>query len=139
LSEALARAVRLALKDADVGPGEIDAVSSGAAGSIEQDRDEARAIADALGERAATVPVTAVKSMLGEALGASSALQAVAALGTLRDGFLPGIAGLEGTEDGFPLPGISAASRRIDARRILITAYGCGGHCCALILGAHKP
>jgi 3-oxoacyl-[acyl-carrier-protein] synthase II len=139
LSEALARAVRLALKDADIGPEEIDAVSSGAAGSVDQDRDEACAIADALGDRAATVPVTAVKSMLGEALGASAALQAVAALGTLRDGVLPGIAGLESTEDGFPLPGVSAASRRIEARRILITAYGCGGHCCALILGAHKP
>ena len=81
------------------------------------------------------MPVTAVKSMLGEALGASGALQAVAALGTLRDGVLPGIPDLESTGEGFPLPAVSAQSRPVAARRILITASGGGGHCCALVLG----
>ena len=92
-------------------------------------------IGGALGVRAGTVPVTAVKSMLGEALGASGALQAVAALGTLADGVLPGILGLGDVEEGFLLPGVSAVSRPIRARRILITISGYGGHGCALILG----
>jgi len=130
---AMARAVRLALADAGLAPADLDAVSTGANGS-QEDLREALGIAEALGERAATVPVTAVKSMLGEALGASGALQAVAALGTLADGILPGIPGLERMEDGFPLPSVSAQSRSVGARRILITAAGCGGHCCALIL-----
>ncbi|HYN19853.1 MAG TPA: beta-ketoacyl-ACP synthase, partial [Thermoanaerobaculia bacterium] len=73
--------------------------------------------------------------MFGEALGASGALQAVAALGTLRDGILPGIPRLERLEEGFPLPGVSASSRRIEARTVLLTAAGSGGHCSALILG----
>jgi 3-oxoacyl-(acyl-carrier-protein) synthase len=134
-ARAMERAVRLALEDAGLAPEGIDAVSTGANGSIEEDRREAMGIAAALGDRAATVPVTAVKSMLGEALGASGALQTVAALGTLRDGILPGISGLESTGEGFPLPAVSAQSRPIEARRILITASGAGGHCCALILG----
>jgi 3-oxoacyl-[acyl-carrier-protein] synthase II len=135
-AETLARAIRLALEDAGLGPGDVDAVSAGANGGVEEDRQEAAGIAAALGERAGAVPVTAIKSMLGEALGAAGALQAVAALGTLADGVLPGIPGLENVEEGFLLGGVSAVSRPVRARRILITISGYGGHGCALILGA---
>lgn len=135
-ADTLARAVRIALDDAGLGPEDIDAVSTGANGGVEEDRQEAAGIAAALGERARTVPVTAVKSMLGEALGASGALQAVAALGTLADGVLPGILGLGDVEEGFLLRGVSPVSRPVRARRILITISGYGGHGCALILGA---
>lgn len=135
-AEALARAIRLALEDAGLGPEDVDAVSAGANGGVEEDRQEAAGIAAALGDRSGEVPVTAVKSMLGEALGAAGALQAVAALGTLADGVLPGIPGLEKVEEGFLLGGVSAVSRPVRARRILITISGYGGHGCALILGA---
>jgi 3-oxoacyl-[acyl-carrier-protein] synthase II len=134
-ADALERAVRIALEDAGLGPDDVDAVSTGANGGVEEDRQEAAGIAAALGERAGSVPVTAVKSMLGEALGASGALQAVAALGTLADGVLPGIRGLADLEEGFLLEGVSPVSRPIRARRILITVSGQGGHACALILG----
>jgi 3-oxoacyl-[acyl-carrier-protein] synthase II len=136
---ALARAIRLALEDAGIAPGEIGCLSASASGSVEADRQEARAVADALGPRAADLPVTAVKSMLGEAIGASGALQAVALLGTLGDGRLPGIRGLESVEEGFPLPGVSPETRSLPGLRFglrfgLVNAVGCGGHVCALIL-----
>jgi 3-oxoacyl-[acyl-carrier-protein] synthase II len=132
----VARAVRLALEDAALGPEEIGCLSAAANGSVEADRQEALGVAAALGARAADLPVTAIKSMLGEALGASGALQAVALLGTLADGALPGIRGLEQTEEGFPLPGVSAETRRTDGiRHGLIDAVGCGGHVCAVVLG----
>ena len=134
-AKAVERAVRLALKDAGLGPEDIDSVSSGANGRVKEDLQEALGIAAALGKRAAAAPVTAVKSMLGEALGASGALQAVAALGTLRDGMLPGIPQLGRLAEGFPLPGVAAERREVGARTVLLTAAGSGGHCSALILG----
>jgi 3-oxoacyl-[acyl-carrier-protein] synthase II len=133
---AVARAVRLALEDSALSAAEIDVLSASANGSVAGDRAEARGVAAALRERAATLPVTAIKSMLGEALGASGGLQAVAALGVLRDGVLPGILGLEEAEPGLPLPGISAANRDVAARRILLTALSADGHACAVVLGA---
>lgn len=132
---AVERAVRLALDDAGVAPERIDALSASASGSVAVDRWEARGAASALGARAADLPVTAVKSMLGEAMGASGALQAVALLGTLGDGALPGIHGLASTEPDFPLPGALAQGRRLAVRRALLTAVGADGHCCALVLG----
>lgn len=133
---AVARAVRLALADAGLSPAEIDCLSASANGSLTGDRAEARGLAAAFGERAAVLPVSAIKSMLGEALGASGGFQAAALLGTFTDGVLPGILGLEETEAGFPLKGVSPNNQHIEARRALLSAVGADGHCCALVLTA---
>ena len=125
-----------ALADAGLSPGEIDCLSASANGSVAGDRAEARGLAAALGERSAMLPVSAIKSMLGEALGASGGFQAAALLGTFADGVLPGILGLEETEAGFPLAGVSPNNQHIEARRALLSAVGADGHCSALVLTA---
>lgn len=132
---AMTRAVRLALGDAVREPEEVEALIASANGCVAGDRAEARGVADALGDRAAELPATAVKSMLGEALGASGGLQAVAALGVLRHGVLPGVLGLEQTEEGFPLRGVRTGNQEVAARRILLTALSGDGHACAVLLG----
>jgi 3-oxoacyl-(acyl-carrier-protein) synthase len=132
----VARAVRLALEDAEVEPGDLDCLSASASGSVEIDRREALGLAAALGARAADLPVTAVKSMLGEAMGAAGGLQVVALLGTFADGRLSGIPGLDEVEAGLPLGGLSAGARTIPVRRALVTALSADGHAAALVLGA---
>lgn len=135
---AVARAVRLALEDAEVGPEELDLLVLGANGSVRGDRCEARGVAEALGAHAADVPVTAPKAMLGEALGASGGLQAIAALGVFADGRVPGILGWERAEDGFPLGNLAAATRQLDRRPrlALLHAMSADGQSCAVVLGA---
>lgn len=132
---AVARAVRLALEDAGVGPGEVDCLSVSANGSVEGDLWEALGVAEALGPRAADLSVTAIKSMLGEALGASGGLQAVALLGTLGDGALPGTPGIE-LDGEIPLRGLTGEVRQVTARRALATALSTDGHAFAVVLGA---
>jgi 3-oxoacyl-[acyl-carrier-protein] synthase II len=143
LAAAVARAVRLALADAGTAPAEIGCLSASASGSREVDRAEALGAAAALGERAASLPVTAIKAMLGEGLGVAGAWQALDLVTTIGDGVLPGIAGLEQLETGLPLPGTSAAATRqlapAERRRVLVTAVGADGHCAALVLGAPEP
>ena len=63
-----------ALAAAGLAPDAIDCLAAGGSGSRALDAREAAGVAEALGERAATLPVAAVKSMLGEALGASGRL-----------------------------------------------------------------
>jgi 3-oxoacyl-[acyl-carrier-protein] synthase II len=137
-AETVARAVRLACADAGVGLDEIGAWSASANGSVKSDRIEAEGIARAFGERAAGLPVVAIKAMLGEALGASGAFQVIDLISSMADGVLPGIAGLENTEEGFPLGGIAAATRQVDPaalRRTLVTALSADGTASALLLG----
>src|SRR5712691_12796526 len=83
---------------------------------------------------ASRLPVTAIKSMLGETLGASGPMQAVALLKTMRDGVLPGIPRLEKTENGFPLKMARAESQEADVTNGLINSIGFDGHCCSLIV-----
>lgn len=133
---AVARAVRAALAAAGLEPGAVDCLSAGASGSRALDPREAAGVADALGERAVSLPVTAVKSVLGEALGASGAFQAVTLLEIFRTGELPGIAGLEELEDAFPLPAARRETTRIEASVGLATALDRHGGAHALVLGA---
>jgi 3-oxoacyl-[acyl-carrier-protein] synthase II len=130
----IARAIQLALSDAGLTYHEIGCVSLSANGSVELDRHEAEAVASSFDGRAQTLPVTAIKSMLGETLGASGAFQAVAMIEAMHDGVLPGINQLERLDDGVLLEGASPNSRAVDVRAGLINSVGLDGHCCSLIL-----
>lgn len=137
-AETVARAIRLALEDASTGPEDLGFWSASANGSVTGDRHEALGAAEAFGTRAADLPVVAVKAMLGEALGASGGFQALDLLLSMDDGVLPGIAGLDRTEEGFPLGGAQAETRQVDPaslKRALVTAAGADGVCCAVVLG----
>jgi 3-oxoacyl-[acyl-carrier-protein] synthase II len=133
-ADAVARAVLAALLDARLTPGDVDCLSASASGGPATDRAEAAGVAAALGRRAATLPVTAVKGQLGEALGASGALQAVVLVTSLLAGELPGIAGLDEVEPGLPLALAGPESRRGSFRRGLATAVGLDGAVSALVL-----
>ena len=95
---------------------------------------EALAVAEVFGDHAQTMPVAAIKAMLGETLGAAGAMQAVCALEAMRGGVLPGIPGLEELEEGFPLALASPRSQEIDASNVLINSVGFDGHSCSLLL-----
>jgi 3-oxoacyl-[acyl-carrier-protein] synthase II len=110
-------------------------VSCSASG-LPADRDEALGLSAVFGERLRTLPIAAVKGQLGEALGASGAYQAMAAIGAFASGQLPGIAGLEEVEPGLGLGDSRAPARAVAARQILITARGLDGQTAALVLGA---
>ena len=132
---AVARAVRLALAHAGVEADAVGAVSAAASGHRAADRCEAAGLAAALGAHAADVPVTAPKGALGECLGASGALQAVALVAALQAGELPGTAGYGVTDEGFPLRGVRDETQPIDAAIGLVDGVGLDGPCCALLLG----
>jgi 3-oxoacyl-[acyl-carrier-protein] synthase II len=131
---AIALSIRRALNDAFAGPHEIDCLSASANGSYARDRHEAKGVCAGLNGQTRKLPVTAIKSMLGETLGASGPLQAIALLEAMQDGVLPGIKGLEQIEDGLPFDMISADNSEIDLEAALINSAGFDGHCCSLVL-----
>jgi 3-oxoacyl-[acyl-carrier-protein] synthase II len=134
---AIARAMRQAMDDARLLPDEIDCLSASANGSVAGDRHEALVIEAVFGQREEPLPVTAIKSMLGETLGASGGLQTIAMLETMRDGRLPGIQGLERPDKDFPRHAIGAGRQARQLRRprhALLNAVGFDGHCCSLAL-----
>jgi 3-oxoacyl-[acyl-carrier-protein] synthase II len=132
-----ARAATIALDDAEVSPSEIDYVNAHASSTPIGDCAEARAIVRALGERAATVPVSGTKALYGHPLGASGAIEAAISALTIRDGWAPASVNLRQPDDeiGGLLPALLRLGRDGTYDRVLSTSFGFGGLNAALVLG----
>lgn len=136
--ETIARAMDMALSDSGLPPADVDCVSASANGSVFADRNEALAVKELFNGSGGTVPITAIKSMIGEPLGAGGALQAVDLIETLRTQELPGIRGLEQPEPGLPALNFCRHQQKMNIRSGLINSIGFDGNACSLVL-AHAP
>lgn len=81
-----ARAMRLAMAQAQIGPDQVDYVNLHGTSTVLNDRIETRALKLALGKRAYRVPASALKSLIGHPQGASGAAGLAATLLAMRDG-----------------------------------------------------
>lgn len=134
---AIAKAMREALESANTNPSEIDCLSASANGICVRDRYEVSAITSVYNGYSESLPVTAIKSMLGETLGAAGAIQVVDMVETIRDGFLPGIVNFDPVESEPALKNLSAEKRRFDIGNAQINSLGIEGNHCSLVVGRY--
>lgn len=127
-----ARAMRLALADADVGPEDVDAIFCDAFGVPEYDRLEAEAIRAVFGD--GSPPVTAPKTITGRLYAGGASLDVAAALLAMRDGKLPPTVNLDEPADGCELDFVTGSARGADLGTVLVAARGYGGFNAALVL-----
>jgi 3-oxoacyl-[acyl-carrier-protein] synthase II len=135
-TEVIAATIEAALQRAGVTADDIDAVSAAANGSFMQDEQEALALASVFADCSRPAAVTAVKSVLGEMLGASGPVQIIAMLQSMRERSLPGIRGLRDAGSCYRPGTVSDAVRPLDIRTALVTAVSSEGPCCAVVLRA---
>jgi nodulation protein E len=83
------RAMRAALRDAEIDPHRVGYVNAHGTGTQLNDRVESAALREVFGDRLGALPVSSTKSMHGHAQGAAGALEAVATLLALREGIIP--------------------------------------------------
>jgi 3-oxoacyl-[acyl-carrier-protein] synthase II len=136
-----AKAIELALKDADVRPEDVIYVNAHGTSTPLNDRAETNAIKAALGEeRAAELPVSSTKSAIGHLLGAAGAVETIATLLALRDRIAPPTLNYEEPDEGLDLDYVPNEARPLangDVRAIgLSNAFGFGGHNAVLCLEA---
>ena len=117
-------------------PRDVSCISASANGSVRADSDEALAIKSLLNGGGPEVPVTAIKSMIGETLGASGALQAIDLVETLRNGTLPGIRGLEQKDPALPELNFCRKQSPIHGNSGLINSISLDGVACSLLISA---
>ncbi|MFA5039405.1 MAG: beta-ketoacyl-[acyl-carrier-protein] synthase family protein [Candidatus Omnitrophota bacterium] len=85
----LARALRMALDSAGYKPEDIDYISLDAAATEEGDVSEVRAIKEVFGAYAGKIPVSAPKTMFGNLLGASGAVDVIITVLGMENGLIP--------------------------------------------------
>jgi 3-oxoacyl-[acyl-carrier-protein] synthase II len=136
-----AKAIELAMADADVTPEDLVYVNAHGTSTPLNDRSETNALKTAFGEeRAAKVPVSSTKSSIGHLLGAAGSVEAIATLLALRDRIAPPTLNYEEPDEGLDLDYVPNEARPLpngDARAIgLSNAFGFGGHNAVLCLEA---
>ena len=85
----VAKAITLALKDAGLPMESVDYVSAHGTATPMNDPIETKALRHAFGEHAKKLKISSIKSMIGHALGAAGALESVATVLTIKEGFIP--------------------------------------------------
>jgi 3-oxoacyl-[acyl-carrier-protein] synthase II len=129
--DALRRACEAALRAAGRSPRELAFVSSGANALPRTDEVEAQALLSLLVD-GASVPVTSIKSALGDLVDASGVVQAVLALDSLAGRMIPPVAGLQEPA----LSGLRYASTPIPVSGVaaLVTGTSDVGSCSAIVV-----
>lgn len=128
-----ARAITLALKDAGVTAGEVDYISAHGTATDLNDRYETMAIKAALGDAAATTPVSSTKSMTGHIMGATGAIESIFCVLSIRDGVLPPTINYAVPDPECDLDYVPNEARPARVRVALNDAFGFGGHNAVLV------
>ena len=132
-SKGLTRAISLAIKRSGLSPEDIDYVSAGANSSVAGDQSEADAIRNVFGSTTDGLHISAVKSMTGESLSASSGVQVCASALALHEGVIPPTINSEEQDSDCNIP-LFSESREVKIKTALISANGASGLAGALVL-----
>jgi len=130
----LERAVRAALRAADLAAGDIDFVSAHGTGTPLNDPIETAVLNRVLGRRAHAIPVNSIKPSLGHTMGAAAVLEAIMCLLASRHGLIPPTLHLEEPAPGCDLDYVRGSARPARVRVSLSTSLGFGGCNAALVL-----
>jgi 3-oxoacyl-[acyl-carrier-protein] synthase II len=134
---AAAACMALVLDQAGVELGDVAQVSAHGTSTIRNDEAEARALHALFGDACggSTPPVTAAKGVLGHALGAAGAIEAVAVVQSMHHGSLPPTGGHASTDPGLPaIDLVIGELRGWTPGPTLSNSFGFGGHNGCLVL-----
>lgn len=131
-----ARCIQAALRDAGMSPEDIDHINAHGTSTLANDAAESRAISQVFGERTAEIPVTANKSALGHALGASGAIEAILSVMSLVEGTLLPTLNYEAADPSLPSLNVVTKARPAPLKTVMSNSFGMGGENCTLILEA---
>jgi len=135
--EAIARSIELALEDADITPDQVDHINLHGSSTPMNDVAEANALRAVLGNLASERPVTSLKSQVGHAMAAASAIELAAVVMTILEQIIPPTANLTEQDPRIGLDVVSCEPRRAAVRTVLKTASGFSGIHSAIVVSGY--
>ena len=124
----LARAIEIAFKEADVADDAEVYINAHGTSTHLNDLTETMAIKTALGENAYKASVSSTKSMTGHMLGATGAIEAIAAVKAIEDGMIPPTINLDEPDEGLDLDYTPKTAKKREINVAASTNLGFGGH-----------
>lgn len=128
-----ARAMKLAIKDAGITPEEISYINAHGTSTYYNDKLETLAIKKVFGENSYNIPVSSTKSMTGHLLGAAGAVEGIACVKALQEGFIPPTIGYKVKDEECDLDYVPNVGRKAELQYVLSNSLGFGGHNASVI------
>jgi 3-oxoacyl-[acyl-carrier-protein] synthase II len=128
------RAMRAALVDAGLSPGDVQVVNAHGTSTPLNDAAETLALHQVFGAHAERLLVHATKSMTGHALGGSGGIEAIASVLTLLEQWVHPTINLEHPDPECDLDFVPNVGRSADVRNVMSNSFGFGGHNGVLVL-----
>jgi 3-oxoacyl-[acyl-carrier-protein] synthase II len=132
--EGAVRCMRAALKDAGIGPEDIQYINAHGTSTELNDLYECQAIKTVFGDLSKTVPVSSTKSMTGHLLGAAGGVETIFTTLAIQRGILPPTINYEEPDPEIDLDVVPNKARKADVTYGMSNSFGFGGTNATLIL-----
>jgi 3-oxoacyl-[acyl-carrier-protein] synthase II len=130
----LARAIRVALAEAGIGPDDIDHINAQGFSTVAEDAWEARGLQEVFADCRPPVPVFAAKSYFGHLGAGSGTAELAASLLALEHGQLPPTLNYEHPDPACPVAVAAGAPRPVVRSHVLKVGFTAMGQCAALVI-----
>jgi len=133
-AETQAVAMKKAIQNAGITPEEVDYINAHGTSTRLNDSAETRAIKLVFGEKAYGIPISSNKSMIGHLACAAGAVEAVAAVMTVKEGVIPPTINYQTADPECDLDYVPNTARNQPVKVCLSNSFGMGGQNCCLII-----
>ena len=133
-----ARAMKIAMEEANVRPEEITYINAHGTSTHLNDSCETEAIKTALGEASKKVMVSSTKGHTGHLLGAAGGVEAVACAKAIEEGFVPATINYKVSDEECDLDIVPNEGRNIEIKYAMSNSLGFGGHNASILLKKYE-
>jgi 3-oxoacyl-[acyl-carrier-protein] synthase II len=123
-----------AMMEAGIAKEDVDYISAHGTGTIANDRNECAAIREVFGSISKNVPVSSIKSMLGHAMGAASALEAITCALVVKNDIIPPTINYETPDPECDIDCVPNSARKKAVNIALNNSYAFGGNNASLVI-----
>ena len=134
----LKKAIAYALKESSLTTHDIQYISASANSTPGLDRMETEIIKAVFGERAFSIPVSSIKSMVGETFSASGAFAVAAAVGAIQHGIIPPTVNYREKDPSCDLDYVPNKARASEIKHVLVISSDPYGNNSAIIVGKYE-
>lgn len=127
-------AMRRALEDAGMGPGDIDYINAHGTATRHNDIAETKAVKEVFKERAASLAISSTKPFFGHLLSAAGAIELLSVLYAMQTGIIPPTLNLEEAGEECDLNYIPGAGMKKKVRAAVKNSFGLNGQNASIIL-----
>lgn len=128
------RAIKQALEEAQIDYHDIDYINAHGIGTKSSDLIETKAIKNIFGKQAYKIPISSIKSMIGQPIAASGILQLISSVLMMKNSIITPTINYDNPDIECDLDYVPNKARKQPVKSVLINSFGFGGKNSALVI-----